>query len=264
MPSVIESIYLANCVLALLWAVRIWRLRLIRRYSILFAYLVVSTAIGLSGQFLYGSSIRIWGHKAYNLQWVLTTPLFWLLSFGIVIEVYNHMIERYAGVRKLGRIVLYGVLGGTVVVVLALLYLDPYRIPDLNRWKSIWLKEEQGVSFAMAGLVVALLVFKRIFGLAVPKNVQLIFTTFGLYFAGTAALMVIRTFLGPDFRPIRDLMALTLYAGCLAAGALLFSPKGETSTIGSPPDDRMSADSAARAAQQLQSFNDRLVRVLNA
>jgi hypothetical protein len=76
--------------------------------------------------------------------------------------------------------------------------------------------------------------------------------------------MVIRTFLGPDFRPIRDLMALTLYAGCLAAGALLFSPKGETSTIGSPPDDRMSADSAARAAQQLQSFNDRLVRVLNA
>jgi hypothetical protein len=107
-------------------------------------------------------------------------------------------------------------------------------------------------------------VFKRIFGLAVSKNVQLIFTTFGLYFAGTAALMVIRTFLGPDFRPIRDLIALTLYAGCLAAGALMFSPKVETNTIGRPPDDRLNAESAARASHQLQSFNDRLERVLNA
>jgi hypothetical protein len=239
-------------------------LGLIRRYSILFVYLVVSTVCDLSGQWLYRSSIQVWGQKAYNLQWVFTTPLFWLLSFGIVIEVYNHTIENYAGVRKLGRIVLYGVLGGTVVAILALFYLDPYRIPDLNRWKAVWLKQEQGVHFAMAALVVALLLFKRIFGLTVSRNVQLIFTSFGLYFAGIAALMVIRTFLGPDFRPTKDLIGMMLYTGCLAAGALFFSPKGETSTIGRPPDDRMSADSAARAAQGLQSFNDRLVRVLNA
>lgn len=265
MSAVIESLYLANCLLALFWAVRIWRLRLVRRYPVLFAYLVVATAFDLLGQWLYGSSLRIWGQKAYNLYWVLTTPLFWLLGLGVVLEVYTHMIENYAGVRKLGRIVLYGFLGGTVVTILALFYVDPYRIPDLNRWKSLWLKQEQGVYLTMAALVFALLMFKRIFGLSVPKNVQLIFATFGLYFAGFAALMVIRTFVGPDFRPIRDLLSMMLYAGCLVGGVLLFSTAGEKTNVGeSLAGGRPSPEMAARAAQQLQSFNERLVRVLNA
>lgn len=265
MPSLIESLYLANCLLALFWAVRIWRLRLVRRYPILFAYLVVATAFDLIGQWLYGSALRIWGQKAYNLYWVLTTPLFWALWFGIVFEVYGHMIEHYAGVRKLSRIVLYGVLGGTALAVLLLFYVNPYSIPDLNRWKSMWLKQEQGVYLAMAALVFALVMFKRVFGLSVPRNVQLIFTTFGLYFAGFAALMVIRTFIGPEFRPIRDLLSMLLYAACLGGGAFLFSRGGEGATMAeSLAGRRPNPEMAARAAQQLQSFNERLVRVLNA
>jgi uncharacterized transporter YbjL len=174
------------------------------------------------------------------------------------------MIEHYAGVRKLGRIVLYGVLGGTIVAIVALFYLDPYRVPDLNRWKSLWLKQEQGVYLTMAALVFALVLFKRVFGLSVPRNVQLIFATFGLYFAGFAALMVIRTFVGPEFRPTRDLIGMMLYAGCLTAGAFLFSPAGEASTERPSVDAQARPEMAARAAQQLQTFNDRLVRVLNA
>jgi hypothetical protein len=186
------------------------------------------------------------------------------LWLGIVFEVYNRMIEHYAGVRKLGRIVLYAALGGMAGVVLVLLYVDPYSIPDLNRWKSLWLKEEQGVHLAMAALVFALLMFKRAFSLSVPKNVQLIFTTFGLYFAGFAALMVIRNFVGPEFRPIRDIAGMVLYGGCLAAGVLLFSRAGEGNEEVPSLNGQQRPEMAARAAQQLQSFNERLVRVLNA
>ena len=264
MPSAIRFLWLANWVLVLCWGVRIWRFRLVRRYPILFIYLVFAAVVDLLGQILLGSPIRVWHQKAYNLYWVLTTPMMWVLWFGIVFEVYNRMIEHYAGVRKLGRIVLYAALGGTVLVALALVFVDPYSIPDLNRWKSLWLKQEQGFHFGMAGLVFALLMFKKVFSLSVPRNVQLIFTTFGLYFAGFAALMVIRTFIGPDFRPIRDIAGMVLYGGCLAAGALLFSPAGERDKNAPTSNDGTRSDQAARAARQLQSFNDRLVRVLNA
>ena len=261
MPLVVEALWLGVPILASIWAIKLWRLSLIRRYPILFTYLALVAPLQFGGYFLYSSGLTVWDQKAYNLFWVVITPLYWAFWFGVTFEVYGHMLEKYAGVRKLGKIVLYGGLGAVALAVAILIYSDPYQIPDLNRWKSLWLKQEQAVLLAIAALVFVLLVFKRTFGLTVPKNVQLVFATFGLYFAGVAALMVVRTYLGPGFRPFRDLMSLVLDAMCLAVGAALFSRAGEAETA-SPVNDLRPA-MAARAAEQLQSFNDRLVRVLN-
>ncbi len=263
MPSLVEALWLGAQLLATIWAIRIWRLGLIRRYSILFTYLALVAPIQFVGYFLYSSSVSVGGQKAYNVFWVVFTPLHWVLWFGVTFEVYGHMLENYAGIRKLGRIVLYAALAGAALVVATLLYADPYRIPDLNRWKSFWLKQEQGVSLGIAGLVFVLLLFKRTFRLAVCRNVQLVFATFGLYFAGIAALLVVRTYVGPDFRHLRDIISLVLYASCLAVGGGLFSGTGEAQK---PPldDGDPRPAMASRAAEQLQSFNDRLVRVLDA
>lgn len=262
MPFVVDLLWLGVPVLATIWAVKLWRLKLVRRYPILFSYLALIAPLQFGGFYLYSSGVTVWNQKAYNLFWVIITPLYWALWFGVTFEVYGHMLEKYAGVRKLGRMVLYGGLGVVAAVVAALIYSDPYQIPDLNRWKSLWLKQEQGVCLAIAALVFLLLLFKRMFGLTVPRNVQLVFATFGLYFAGIAALMVIRTYMGPGFRPFRDLMGLILDATCLAVGAALFSRAGEAELTIKQDEDLRPA-MATRAAEQLQSFNDRLVRVLN-
>lgn len=262
MPFFVEALWLGVPILASIWAIKLWRLSLIRRYPILFAYLALIAPLQFGGYYLYSSGLTVWQQKAYNLFWVIITPLYWALWFGVTFEVYGHMLEKYAGVRKLGKIVLYVGLGMVAFVVAALMYSDPYKIPDLNRWKSLWLKQEQGVLLAIAALVFVLLMFKKVFGLTVPRNVQLVFATFGLYFAGVAALMVVRTYLGPGFRPFRDLMGLVLDASCLAVGAALFSRAGEAELTAGEPDDLRPA-MASRAAEQLQSFNDRLVRVLN-
>jgi hypothetical protein len=195
---------------------------------------------------------------------VFVQPACWLLWFGVVLEVYGHMMERYAGVRKLGRVVLYSSAAVLAIALGVLLHMNLYRIPDLNQWKSFWLKQEQGVYMGIALLVCVLLGFKRVFSLSIPKNVQLVFTTFGLYFAGFAALMVMRTYLGPGFRPIRDMVSMVLYVGCLAVGVLCFSRNGEMQRVGPSLEGKVQPEMAHRAAQQLQSFNDRLVRVLNA
>jgi hypothetical protein len=265
MLSVIEFIWAAKWVLASIWAVRIWRLGLVRRYPVLFTYLVLFTVFDLLGSWLYASGVRVGGQKAYNIFWVLFMPLCWLAWLAIVLELYGHMVERYAGVRKLGRMVMYGSLAGLAVGVSVLLYLDPYRIPDINYWKSLWLKQEQGVSMGIAALVLVLLAFKRVFSLSTTRNVRLVLSTFGLYFAVSACLMVLRTYLGPQFRSVRDMTAMMLYVGCLAVGAYLFSRAGEAEAEPSLALDPASrSEMAARAAQQLQSFNDRLVRALNA
>jgi hypothetical protein len=265
MPSLVETLWLGAQLLATIWAFRIWRLKLVRRYPILFTYLAL-VPIQFVGYLLYTSGYSaggsVWYQKAYDLFWVIITPCYWALWFGVTFEVYGHMLEKYAGVRKLGKIVLYGGLGAVALVVAVLIYSDPYKIPDLNRWKSLWLKQEQGVSLAIAVLVFVLLLFKRTFKLTVPRNVQLVFATFGLYFAGIAALMVVRTYMGPGFRPVRDLTGMILYAVCLAVGGALFSQAGEAEEA-KPAGIDARPVMAARAAEQLQSFNDRLVRVLN-
>jgi hypothetical protein len=263
MPWLVETLWLGAQLLAAIWAFRIWRLKLVGRYPILFTYLALVAPIQLVGFFLYSSGLSVWHQKAYNLFWVVFTPCHWLLWFGVTFEVYGHMLEKYAGVRKLGKIVFYGGLAGVALIVAVLIYSDPYKIPDLNRWKSFWLKQEQGVCLAIAALVFILLLFKKIFRLAVSRNVQLVFATFGLYFAGIAALLVVRTYVGPGFRPVRDLVSMILYAVCLAVGGFLFSRSGEAEMARLEPDDLRPA-MAARAAEQLQTFNDRLVRVLNA
>jgi hypothetical protein len=262
MLFVVEALWLGAQLLAAVWAFRIWRLKLVRRYPVLFTYLVVVAPIQFVGYCLYTSGAVVWNQKAYNVFWVVFTPCHWLLWFGVTFEVFGHMLEKYAGVRKLGRIVFYGGLAGIALIVAILIYSDPYKIPDLNRWKSLWLKQEQGVCLASAALVFILLIFKKVFHLTVPKNVQLVFATFGFYFAGIAALMVVRTYLGPAFRPVRDLMSMILYAACLGVGGILFSKAGEVVAAADQP--QLSPAMAARAAEQLQSFNDRLVRVLNA
>lgn len=262
MPSLVEALWLGAQLLATIWAIKLWRLKLVRRYPVLFTYLALVAPIQFVGYFLYSSGFSVWDQRAYNLFWVIFTPLDWLLWFGVTFEVYGHMLEKYAGVRKLGKIVFYGGLGVVALIVAVLLYSDPYKIPDLNRWKSLWLKQEQGVSLSIAALVFVLLLFKKTFKLTVPRNVQLVFATFGLYFAGLAALMVVRTYVGPGFRPVRDLISMILYAACLAVGGALFSRAGEAEASSVPNDVRPVM--AARAAEQLQSFNDRLVRVLNA
>jgi hypothetical protein len=263
MPLVVELVWSAKWILASIWALRIWRLKLVHRYPVLFTYLVLFTVFDLLGSWLYGSGLRVGGQKAYNVFWVLFTPLCWLLWFAIVFEVYGHMLERYAGVRKLGRIVLLGSLASLGILVGVLLYLNPYRFADLNQWKLLWLKQEQGVYMGIAALVFILLGFKRVFSLTISRNVQLIFSTFGVYFAFSACLMVIRTYVGPGFRSTRDIISMLLYVACLAIGGILFSRAGEAQA-GPPADGDPRSDMAARAAHQLQSFNDRLVQVLNA
>jgi hypothetical protein len=248
---------------AAIWAVRIWRVGYAHRYPVLFAYLLFSGPFQFLSYLLYSQDLRLWGHRGYDLLWVVTTPIYWAMSFGLVFEVYGHMLEKYAGVRKLGRLVLFGALVAVASVAAAILYKDPNQIAYLHLWESFWLTQEQSVFLSIAGLVFVLLLFKKLFSLSISRNTQLVFTVFGLYFVGVAALSVVQNYVGSDFQSLKDILGLSALAVCLSIGAWSFSQAGELETVGIVPDS-IRPETAAAAARHLESFNDHLVRVLNA
>jgi hypothetical protein len=94
-----------------------------------------------------------------------------------------------------------------------------------------------------------------------------VFILFGLYHAVESGLMVLRTYIGPGFRGVRDLTGICAFATCMLLGWLYFSPDGETR----PSDARAAggardelAGAAGVAVRRMRSFNDQLETILRA
>ena len=258
----LDAIFISTLVLQTVWAVRLWKLSLARRYPILFLYLWFSSLLGAIAYGLLVSRLEILGQSGYMMFWVGTRPLVWALLFLLVFEVYSFVLEDYRGLRRLGRLVLYGAVTGVAFLIGLLAYLDNFEGASLNRWHKFWLIVDRDIYLAIVAVVFLLMMFKKLFGLKIPKNVQLVFMSFGLYFAGVAVFAILRAYLGPSFNTASNVGSILLYALCLALGATMFSRMGEAK-----PARKFSASqylaTARGASQQLESLNQRLVEVLS-
>lgn len=260
-PLIRDLLWITTVALQAVWAVRLWKLRLIGRYPVLFAYLISLTLLGAISFSLYVSPLRFRGYAGYSWFWVLTRPLLWTLFFLLVFEIYSRVLEGYQGVQRLGRLALYGALGSTAAIVALLIRADPFEGQHPAIWLRFWTIQERSVHLAVAAVVAVLLCVKVLFHLKVSRNVQVIFSTFGLYFAGAAAIVILRLYAPPSFQALWDISNILLYALCLGAGMLLFSPAGETlHRAASAPD---ASRKQVAALQRLDALNDRLVKVLS-
>ena len=196
------------------------------------------------------------------MLWVGTRPLEWALLFLLIFEVYSFVLEDYRGLKRLGRLVLYAALVSVVSLIGLLAWVDSFDGGTLSRWHRFWLIVDRDVYLAIVGVVFFLMMFKQLFRLRIPKNVQLVFTSFGLYFAGASAFSILRAYVGPSFYAVCDVGTLVLYALCLALGAAKFSHLGEAK-----PARKFSTSqyltTARGASRQLESLNQRLAEVLS-
>ncbi len=257
-----EGLWVGTLALQGVWAARIWKASLARRYPILFLYLCTMTLLGVIGYSLFAAEVRVFDMAAYTLFWMYTRPLDWALLFLLIFEMYRCVLEDYEGLCKLGRMVLYGALLGVVVLIGGLALVDPFQGAELNRWHRFWLILERDIYLAVAVVVFLLLTFKQLFRLNTAKNVQLIFASFGLYFAGHAAFSVLRAYVGPWFNGVSNVGSILLYGFCLGLGAALFSRVGEEKPVRRFSLEEYTATAQA-ASKQLDTLNRRLVEVLN-
>lgn len=210
-------------VLSLFWALRLWRLNLVAQYPLLMVFLVGGAVLEVLGFFVY----RLAGPRSdlYVWYWPASRVISSTLFFLVLLQVYQRLVDRYEGFRKLGRVTLHVTLGIASAIILASIVLGPS-----TNWQSLsgfWIVEERGVYLALTAMVVLLLGFAVIFRLIPTRNVLVLFGVFGLFFAGQASLWVFRDFWGWDFRAVRLVGSSGLYFCCLLSGTIAFSRSGE-------------------------------------
>ena len=241
------------------WAVRLWRLGLVRRYPALATFLVFATVSSLVGYFLF---VYTESRPLYGWFFVTSQPVNWALYLCVLIEVFDRAVAGYGGLQKLSRLATYGIAVTVGLLVMAMVILGSSSNLSVLRWASLWIRSERSLFLGLTIFCLALTTFVAYFRLAVPKNVRVVFAVFGLFFAGRVGLYAFHEHLGLSFEEVRNRVTFLLYIPCLFAGTLAFSRAGETVAETTRARWRLDEQHEAMLTARLRSLNETLLRVL--
>ena len=254
MPLFVQSCVVLACVLQFVWAYRLYRLGLARSYRVLFIYLTTTGLSTIGGVLLLHFATSRSLIVFYGKYWVTTTILGWILLFALIVEAATRMIEGYAGLERLGQIVIYVLMAASGVLMVSMTVLDV----SVATWQQHWLAHERAVYAALTGVCFVLFLMAKTFRLPVNRNLKIIFGSLGTLFALKACfvlLVSLRVEMDPRLiQPVMGLVTVVVTAG----GAFLFSGRDETAAV------RVLHASAhsERAGNALQDVNRTLVRIL--
>ena len=257
-----EYSWLVFTLAASAWLFRLWQLELGRRYPTLVAFLVYLAVNSVVGFLLTLPAFRYPGATWYRWFFFVTQPLFWLLSFLVVLEVYSRMLSGYRGFQRLGDLAKYAALGGVALVIGMVILFDASGSGPSTLAVQVILLQQRAVYIALTTLCLILASFAAMFHLPIPKNVQYVFAVFGLMFSGFAVMETLGTHLGEQARAAQAVAVPVLYVVGLVAGACLFSADGEQLAVQARAVTPLSGDSENLVLGRLEGFNQLLLKVL--
>ncbi len=267
--QVLEYSWLAACFLQGTWALRLWRLGLVRRYPSLVIFLAFGTISSLVGYFLFvhpqfqlSLGLRDISPQLYSWFFVTSQPVTWALYLCLLIEAFNRAVAGYGGLQELSRRATYGIAVTVGLLVVAVVILGSSGNLSVERWVSLWIRSEGSLFLGLIMFCLALAAFLAHFRLSVPGNVRLVFGVFGLYFAGQVLLGAFHTQFGLTFGEVRNNVTFFFYIPCLLAGLLAFSKAGETGPAVARIRWRLDERQEEMLTARLRSLNETLVRVL--
>ena len=249
----------AACLLQVGWAVRLWRLGLVRHYPALATFLVFATGSSLVGYFLF---VYAELQPLYGWFFVTSRPVMWALYLCVLIEVFNRVVTGYGGLQKLSRLATHGISVTVGLLVVAMVILGSSGNLSVERWATLWLRTDRSLFLGLTTFCLALVAFMAYFRLSAPKNVRVVFAVFGLLFAGQVGLDALHAELGPSFNEVRRSISFFFFIPFWLAGLLAFSKGGETVPATATARWRLDERQEAMLTARLRSFNETLVRAL--
>lgn len=218
--------------------------------------------------FFYSYIVFILAHTGVQVVLLLFFPryrpaVFWfgfaisaIVEFAVLIEISDHMFERYLAIRKLGRFACF-----SLTIFFALVYILPAFLETSSR-SAMTLNLVKRASLTKVVIVLALLVAKRAYGLNLGRSMAGILLGFSLYLGvnvanfalaerlGQALYAPIFAWVGPVSWTLGSLVwVVALWRYEPAAKVSREVPVGKRET--SPP-----------VYAQLGRFNDTLLRLL--
>ena len=223
-----EALSYGGIVFKLLLIAKLWRLRLLKQYPVLVTYLLFSLARSAANAYLLQTQARLFGLSGYNLLYVVSQPVLWVLYFLLILELYSLMLRDFTGIRRLGRLILFSSLAGTTLACCAVMALDRREGAFQYPFMAYWVLQERSVFFCLSALTVLLVLFVCHFQLPVARNVWILCGSFGGYFILYSLLLVQWRYLGDGFRFIRDLLNGLFFFVALLAPVVCLSKAGES------------------------------------
>jgi hypothetical protein len=257
-----EHSWLVFTLAAAAWLFRLWQLKLGRQYPTLVAFLLYLITDSVVSHLLTLSAFRYPGATWYRWFYFTTQPVFWLLSFLVVLEVYSRMLSGYRGFQRLGDLAKYAALGGVALVISMVILFDASDSGPSTLAVQVIMLQQRAVYVALTTLCLILASFAAVFHLSIPRNVQYTFAVFGLMFSGFAVLDTLGAHLGDEARIVQAIAVPVLYVGGLVAGACLFTAAGEQVAEQAHEFSPLSDESESMVLGRLEGFNQLLLKVL--
>jgi hypothetical protein len=258
--TISEYLIVLICALQIVWAFRLGRLGLIKRYPALFIYLVAATVLAAFGLVAHKYHLRGAGPSLgllYAWYWVVSMPLSWTFLFCVVVEAGKRMMVGFSGIQRLGQLAMYGASVGAVLVFLVMLLSEA----SADTWRRFWLLQDRSAYMALTGLCFMLVSMASFFHLRVPRNVKVVFASFGLVFAVQASRLLLPSLWESfDLKLTRVAMPVVTVIS-MAIGTFAFSNKGEAPEVVGAARV-VDSETAAQATHLLRGFNDAMLKLL--
>lgn len=242
------------------WCIRLWRTGLVSRYAALFVFLAVSSGNSILIQVLSSLFNRLEDNYfyLYRWAWVASKPIYAILMFCVLVEVYSRIVEKYQGLHRLGQIFMWAASGSAAALFLAMSVLG--GSPD--EWLAFWHLQERSIYTALAVFSLLVISFSLHFRLAVSRNLRIVFTVFAVSVTSSALL---RT--ADDLGLLGGALDGTqlnsaIYFALVGFALLRFSADGERNPRPLPLPEPLRIASEAEVTQGLVHLNQQLTRIL--
>jgi hypothetical protein len=235
-----------------LTAYKIHSIGLHKRYRIFFAYILFRIPYTMAGLVLNTSS------NIYLYFWVLTIPITWAFYVLIVRELCGLVLERYAGLKTLGRWSMY--LATFVSLTLSVLSLVPrlsQSTPQRSKILFYIYATDRGVTLSLAIFLVTMIFLLSRYPVRLPRNVVVYVVVYTIFFLSSSMTMLFRSVVGLRLYSSIDTALMAIASACGFAWFWLLSEKGEEDMVSLPSMDSRHEE---HLLSQLDSLNQTLLK----
>lgn len=254
MPRVtlLLSLQIASLVGFALTLFRIYRLGLCRRYRFFFLYFISRIIIALGALALDQNS------KTYFYFWLCSQPVSWMFYVLVIRELTGLILEKYIGLKTLGRWFMYAstVVSLAVSVLSLLLRINP-TISARSKVMGYVFAIDRGVTASLAVFLLVLLALLSRYPVRLQQNVVLHSFLYTIYFLSNSLTMLMVSLFGVRVYGAVSTALTAAASACGFAWFFLLTTKGEEVTVHVPHVNKGQED---RLMSQLDYLNQTLIK----
>jgi hypothetical protein len=160
--------------------------KLLRRFPFFYAYIISTWAFDVPLYVLYSVGSPLYARWFWTVQFVTL-----VLGYGILLEIFTHVLSPYSGAERFARRIGLIILGA--IFVFAFVY--PHLFPQTSVSTSFEL--ERDFRTIQAILLFGIVGVISYYGITVGKNMKGMILGYGLYIGTTLIGLAARSYAGP-------------------------------------------------------------------